>query len=86
MYLRWKHAPRVRARTPPAEWTPPAHWSQPNGRGPSSYERYLYDRWGNELHSLIRVEKDLMKFFNPQARLTVSRHVGVSTCSAEISA
>ncbi|XP_021928848.1 uncharacterized protein LOC110834226 isoform X2 [Zootermopsis nevadensis] len=66
MYLRWKHAPRVRARTPPAEWTPPAHWSQPNGRGPSSYERYLYDRWGNELHSLIRVEKDLMKFFNPQ--------------------
>lgn len=66
LYQRWKHAPRVRARTPPAKWIPPAHWSQQNGRGPCSYECYLYDHWGTALYRMIGVDKEVMKFFNPQ--------------------
>lgn len=63
LYQRWKHAPKIRARTPPAKWSPPAHWSQQNGHGPSLYERYLHDRWGDKLYRMIDVDKDLMKFF-----------------------
>jgi len=66
LHQRWTHAPRVRARTPPAEWIPPAHWSQQNGRGPRAYECYLYDHWGNALYRMIGVDKEVMKFFNPQ--------------------
>lgn len=67
LYQRWTHAPKIRARTPPAEWIPPAHWSQQNGCGPRAYECYLYDRWGNALYRMIGVDKEvMMKFFNPQ--------------------
>jgi len=66
LYQRWKRAPKIRARTPPAEWIPPAHWSQQNGRGPRAYECYLYDRWGNALYRMMGVDKEVMKFFNPQ--------------------
>ncbi|XP_023707134.1 uncharacterized protein LOC111864259 isoform X2 [Cryptotermes secundus] len=63
LYQRWKHAPQIRSRTPPAKWSPPAHWSQQNGHGPSLYECYLHDRWGDKLYRMICMDKDLMKFF-----------------------
>ncbi|GFG33034.1 hypothetical protein Cfor_00047 [Coptotermes formosanus] len=66
LYQRWKHALRIRAGTPPAKWTPPSHWSQQNGHGPRLYECYLYDRWGDTLYRVIHVDKEVMKFFNPQ--------------------
>lgn len=80
LYQRWKHAPRVKARTSPAKWIPPVHWSQENGHGPRSYERYLYDSWGYALYRMIHVDKAVMEFFNPQ---TVYESTGTSSSKTQ---
>ncbi|KAJ4437232.1 hypothetical protein ANN_17367, partial [Periplaneta americana] len=63
LYQRWRHAPRIKARTSPAQWLPPDHWAEEYYGGPTTYERYLLDQWGNRLYRLVRVEKDVMKLF-----------------------